>query len=251
MPDTTGGTTGSRIIPTTHLVSERATDKYVNWIRQEFAPLTLATPELTLQQIVENAVRYWNTHSAYRITTMFDYTPGETFVQLNTQFKSVVEVLPARKSTWIWSDHPLWTLLGITVIDNVTGDLIMLSESFRNYRIYVGADMRWQFERSEDPNTPGKLFLTNVPSGVEALAVVGTKRITIDEDIKQEYILDWLLQYMKALTKQSEGNILRKSSIINIKNDGQEMMNEGKEEMKMLKEALAKEGRWTAFLRRG
>jgi len=28
-------------------------------------------------------------------------------------------------------------------------------------------------------------------------------------------------------------------------------MNEGKEEMKMLKEALAKEGRWTAFLRRG
>jgi hypothetical protein len=249
MSDVTGGGTGQPIT-SPNLATQRPTGKYLEWLKTEFLPLTLATPDNTLEQIVENAVRYWNTHSAYRITTMFDYS-NERMIELNDQFKSVVDVIPARKSTWIWSDHPLWTLLGITVIDNVTGDLIMLSESFRNYRIYVGADMRWQFERSEDPNTPGKLFLTNVPSGVEALAVVGTKRITIDEDIKQEYILDWLLQYMKALTKQSEGNILRKSSIINIKNDGQEMMNEGKEEMKMLKEALAKEGRWTAFLRRG
>jgi hypothetical protein len=226
-------------------------DEIQSWIKAEFAPLTLATPDDTLQQLIENTIRYWNTHSAYRITTMFDYTAGSKRVQLNNQFKSVVEVLPSQKSSWIWSDHPLWTLLGITVIDNITGDLILLSEAYRNYRVYVGADFRWQFEKSEDPSLGGYLYTVNVPTGVDLLAVIGTKRITADEDIKQEPILDWILRYVKALTKQVEGNTLRKASIVDIKNDGDALVKEGKEEQKDLQEVLAKEGRWTAFIKRG
>lgn len=233
------------------LDTQRDTTKYLEWLKAEFAPLTLATPDSTLNQIVENAIRYWNTHSAYRIMTMFDYTAGDKRVQLDAQFKSVVEVIPSSKSTWIWNDHPLWTLLGVTVIDNVTSDLILMSESFRNYRVYVGADMRYEFVRSEDPSEGGYLYVINVPSGVASLAVVGTKRITATEDVTQEYILDWLLQYMKSLLLQTEGNTLRKGMIANIRNDGDNMIQEGKEMMKDLQDKLAAGGRWTAFIKRG
>jgi len=251
MSNIIGGSIGTPIFSDTQILSERVSEKYINWIKQEFQPLTLATPDETIVQAVENAIRYWNTHSAYKAMETYDFTPGEKVIQLNAQFKSVVDVLPARRSTWLWSDHPLWTLLGITVIDNVTSDLIMLSESYRNYRVYVGADMRWEFIRPDNYEDGGKLFLINVPSGVAGFCVVGTKRIVKDEDIQNEFVLEWLLRYIKALVKMCEGNILRKSSIIGIKNDGQELMNEGKEEQKELQEELSKTARWTAFVRRG
>jgi len=65
--------------------------KYLTWLRQEFKPLTLATPDDTLKQIVENAIRYWNTNSAYKLGTMVNYAPLTKRVQLNAQFKTVVD----------------------------------------------------------------------------------------------------------------------------------------------------------------
>lgn len=237
---------------TSDLTPVRPMDKYITWIRNEFLPLTLATPDTTIEQCVDNAIRYWNTHSGYKITTMFDVTTtGALRVQLNPQFKSVIEVLPCQKTTWIWNDHPIWTLLGVTVIDNVTSDLILLSEAFRNYRIYVGADFRWEYVKSEDPAVGGYLYFINLPAGVDRMAVVGTKRVTIEEDIKQEYILDTILRWTKALVKQAEGNTLRKSSIIDIKNDGQAMMDEGVKEIEDLKKEIELNGRWCAFIKRG
>jgi hypothetical protein len=79
----------------------RSYTKYLTWLKAEFAPLTLATPDETLEQIVENAIRYWNTHSAYRISTMVNWDRGSKRVQVNNQFKSVVEVYPAKTTTWI------------------------------------------------------------------------------------------------------------------------------------------------------
>lgn len=228
----------------------RQMDKYVDWITTEFLPLTLTTPTATIEQCVENAIRFWNTHSGYKITTMFKAPVSSSAIQLNAQFKSVVSVFPASSTTGIWNDHPLWTLVGITILDNLTGDLIMMSEAFRNYKIYVGTDFRWTFEKSEDPSAGGYLYAINVPSGSTELAVVGTKRVTATEDIKQEYILDFILSYTKALVKQVEGNTLRKAGIVDIKNDGQELVSEGKEEQKELQEQLGRDGRWVALVKR-
>jgi len=234
-----------------NLVPVRNTAKYLSWLKQEFYPLTLATPDSTLEQIVDNAIRYWNTHSGYKITTMFAVPADGSAVQLNTQFKTVVQVYPSSTTTWIMRDHPLWSMLGIQILDNVTGDLIMMSEAFRNYRIYVGTDFRWTFQKSEDPdNEGGYLFARNVPVGVSHLAVVGTKRITSTEDIKVEYVLDWMLRYSKALVQQVEGNTLRKSSIIDVKNDGQELVSEGLDTAKELREQLERDGRWVAIIKR-
>lgn len=224
----------------------------VQWLATEFTPLTLAVPSALLTQIVGNAYRYWNTHSAYRIEEMVnaeDSTPAGA-VELPKHYKDVVKVYPATDNQWIFSSHPLWTLLGIQVLDNVTSDLVMIGQSFQNYRYYVGMDFNWKFVKSESPESVGRLFFTNAPTGVTKFCVVGTKRVIEDDDTTQEYLLDWLLYYSKALVKIAEGNILRKSAIVGVKNDGQELLNEGKEEKKELEERLTKDGRWIAQISR-
>ena len=228
----------------------RSMDKYVNWIRNEFAPLTLITPLLSIEQCVENAIRYWNTHSAYKISKVYDYTGGTSRIQLDPEFKAVVDVLPTKVATHIWSSHPLWTLVGITVLDNVTTDLIMMSEAFRNYKIYVGTNFRFAFKRSDDPTIGGYLYCTNLPNSTSSILAIGTKRITKNEDIKSQYILDWILSYSKALVKQIEGNTLRKTAIIDTPLDGQELLREGREEVKDLQASLHKDGRWIIFMKR-
>ena len=233
------------------LTSIRQTDKYLDWIEAEFQPLTLATPDATIEQCLENAIRYWNTHSAYKISTMVDYAVGQKRAEIPVDFKSVVQVFPAKASTWIWNDHPLWTLTGVTILDNVTSDLILMSEAFRNYQTYVGSDFRWTFVKSEDPNNDGGyVYCNNLPTRNSAIFVVGTKRITNTEDIKQEYILDWVLSYTKALVQMIEGNTLRKAGIVNIKNDGDDLVREGKADKERLQEQLARDGRWLVLARR-
>jgi hypothetical protein len=71
-----------------------------------------------------------------------------------------------------------------------------------------------------------------------------------DEDVVSSYLLDFLLFYTKALVKINEGNILRKSSIVGINNDGQALVTEGKEEKKDLEEKLMRESRWCVIGRR-
>lgn len=233
------------------LASQRNTEKYLTWIKAEFAPLSMVTPDATLEQCLENAIRYWNTHSAYRISTMVDYQSGQKRAQLPNDFKQVAQVYPSRSTTWIWNDHPMWSLLGVMVMDNYTTDMILLSEAFRNYRIYVGTNFRWTFEPTQDPTEGGYLYCVNLPNGTSGVYVLGTKRITKAEDIKDEYINDWLLRYFKALVKQVEGNTLRKANMILPGGvDGQSLVDEGLTEMKELQEDLAKEGRWVAFIRR-
>jgi len=221
------------------------------WIKTEFAPVMLATPDETVNQVIDNAIRYWNTHSAYKIVSMFDAVPGTPRVQLSSSFKNVVRVYPSTTPDWILQNHPLWTLLGITIIDNLTSDLVMMSEAFRNYRYYIGTDFHFYFDRSQNPDTSGSyLYLTNLPQNATKIAVVGTKRIIPDEDITDEYILEWILEFSKAQVKMVEGNTLRKSGAIGIKNDGQDLMSEGKEAVEQLKKRLGEEGRWVSFVRK-
>lgn len=233
------------------IISVRNTDKYLNWIKAEFAPLTLATPDATIEHCLENAIRYWNTHSGHKTMTMVAYSTGDVRVQLPTSFKSVVTVYPSNSTTWIWNGHPLWSLLGITVLDSITSDMIILSEAFKDYRIYVGADFRWTWVRSDDPdNVGGYLYAKNAPAGSSGLAVVGTRRITSVEDIIDEYMLDWILQYTKALVTMIEGNTLRKAGIVDFKNDGGDLVGEGNVEKIRLQQKLSVDSRWVSMARR-
>lgn len=300
----------------------------LQWMANEFAPVELATPTGTILQLKDNAVRYFNTHSGYPIVKMFDATTSTVALQLTPDYKNVVQVYPATTPDWVLQNYPLWSLLGITIIDNLTSDLVMLSEAYRNYKYYMGTDFKFHFERNNDPMVGGQLFLSNLPSPTSRICVVGTKRVVCgtptvaisgvsgtipfvpidsetlvlsngthtftdedgsgdltssiagytgtinlttgawtvsgwsggtttgtatfdyEEDIKSEFILNWILNYSKALVKMAEGNTLRKAAAINITTDGQALYTEGKEEKQALEEQLSREGLWLSFPKR-
>jgi hypothetical protein len=221
----------------------------LQWVKVEFYPIMLATPDEAILQALGNAKRWFNTHSAYPIVEMFA-TDNLPYVQLTSAYKNVHQVYPATQPDWILANYPVWSLLGITVIDNLTSDLILLGEAYKNFRYYMGTDFKWNFQKSDNPLVGPKLYLSQVPQGTTNLCVVGSARIMDNTDITSEHILDWVLHYTKALVKMMEGNTLRKSLAIGIQNDGQNLLDEGKEEMKALQERLAQEGRWTSFCRR-
>ena len=234
--------------------SAAAMDKpaIVEWMRKQFYPLTLATPLATLNQIVDNSVRYWNTHSGYKVTAMVLAPGSGDRVQVSDAFKTVVQVVPSSSTTWIWNDHPLWTMMGIQIMDNITGDLILMSEAYRSYRIYVGSDMRWMWQppAEGDPTVGGYIAATNIPHGATHIRITGTLRIRPTDTLKAPPIIDWITQYANALLKQIEGNTLRKGKVIDLQTDGGDMISEGKEEQKELKEELSKDSRWVVLMKR-
>lgn len=221
-----------------------------NWIYSEFAPTTLAIGQVAIDQQARNAVRYWNTHSAHKITKMFDYA-YEDSIELTTDIKNVAKVYPSIVEDTLRQTNPMGTLLGFVTLDSMTTDIIMQINAMEGYRIYMGQDFRWRYERSNNQaQTPGRLYVQSAPRGSTKLAVVGLKWILDDEDITDDFILDWVLKYTLALVKVKEGNVLRKAQIIGIQNDGEQMLQEGIEAVKDLQERLARESQWALLASR-
>jgi len=221
-----------------------------DWIITSFKPITLSLPNETIDQVIDASITYWNTHSGYKIVRMFDVGAVPTSglntaaVQLSAEIKSVMKCYPSAMQEELFSNHPMWVLLGFITLDNYTQDLMLLSNTFENYRIYLGNDFRWKFVRADDSTEGGWLHLQQVPRGASKVAVVGTKRILPDEDITDEFIYNWIREHARSRVKLFEGNALRKATIIGISNDGESMVAEGKEECEKLEEALRKESRW-------
>jgi len=224
------------------------------WMKTELAPLTLATPDQTIFQLVKNSIRYFNNNSAVKHVEMVNYT-GTSKVTVPATMKTVAQVFPMQSApTLNVQDFPLWTLLGIQVLDGLTTDLIMLSETYKNFMVYMGKDFHWTWVPSEAPSTVnggGSLFVENLPSGSAKLCVVGSRRLYDTDDITEGYPLDWILRYSKALLRISEGSLLRKAGIIGVANDGDTLVKEGREDLDLLQKELKASGRWLAFVHRG
>jgi hypothetical protein len=223
----------------------------LDWLRTEFLPLPLATEERALLQFIENALRYFNTHSAFPHFEMIEnVTPDQHMIQCSGSFGTIAQVYPATQNMWVLQNYPMWSLLGVSVLDNVTSDLIQMYSAYQSYATYIGMDFRWSEVAPDDSSLGPKLYLSNIPVNATSLCVVGSRRFVGTENIKAEWVLNWVLSYVKALAKMAEGNILRKSQIIDVKNDGSDLMSEGKEEKTKLEQDLAEEGRWLAFGKR-
>ena len=223
----------------------------LDWLRTEFLPLPLATEERALLQFIDNALRYFNTHSAFPHFEMIEnVSPDQHMIQCSGQFGTIAQVYPATQNLWVLQNYPMWSLLGVSVLDNVTSDLIQMYSAYQSYATYIGLDFRWSEVAPDDSSLGPKLYLSNVPVNTTSLCVVGSRRFTATDDIKAEWVLTWVLAYVKALAMMAEGNILRKSQIIDVKNDGQELVSDGKEAKVKLEQDLADEGRWLAFGKR-
>jgi len=232
------------------LTSARVMDKYVNWIKQEFEPLTLAIPDDTIAQQVDNAIRYFNTHSGNKVIGTYPVDNRTKRIELPSSYKSVVQCEPTPDTLTVWQNHPLWSLTGITVVDRVGSDMMMLNEAFKNYMSYFGQTFNFYFTRGDNEGEASYLYFDNLPAGARSVYVTGTRRIISTEEIKDEYILEWILRYTKALIYIIEGNVLRKAGIIGVSNDGQALVTEGLAVKKEMQEELSVNGRWVSMARR-
>ena len=151
-------------------------EEILKWLGREYAPIPLATPNLTIFQLIENSIRYWNTHSAQSILRMYE-VGSSVRIHLESDIKDVAAVYPASSYNFIFASHPLWSLLGMTILDNVTSDLIIMGESYRNYRYYIGQDFKYEFVPPVDTASGGDLYLANLPIQTTRVAVLGIKRI--------------------------------------------------------------------------
>jgi len=235
--------------------SSRDTTKYLTWIAQQYLPLTLATPTATLEQLLENSFRYFNTHSAHRIIGMYDYAQGAARIQLDADVKMVYKVYPSGISDYVIRNSPAWSLLGFGAIgygsySGLPSDLIQMDTAYRDYAVYLGRDFRHTFVPPTTLDAGGYLYVKNLPREATKVCVFGAKRVTAAEDIVDEFINEWILKYFHALVKQIEGNTLRKAGIIGVKDDGGEQIKEGREEQEALEKKLAEDGRWAAMIRR-
>lgn len=232
-----------------------------DWIIKSFKPVDLTVEADTIDQQIDLAIDTWNTKSGYKIVRMFPQTgmiPNnavaggavEAQLQLSAEIKSVVKVFPSVMAEELFSNHPMWVLLGFITLDRYTSDLMLLSQTFEGYKIYLGNDFRWKFIRSDDSTKGGWLYLQQVPRGTAKVAVIGTKRILAEEDIVDEFILTWIKKFSRSLVKALEGNVLRHGQIIGIQNAGQEMVTESLTEQKDLLEELRKESRWMLMAQR-
>lgn len=226
----------------------------IDWLKTEFHPLTIPLEDKTLSQILDRVFRYFNTHAAYKhIEMVQNVSVGTGMVQLSNKFSTVAEVYPAANNLWVLQNHPLWTLLGVSVLDNITSDLIQMYAAFQTYRFFIGNDFRWTVLPAQDPEIGPQLMLANLPqsgdiaTGAIDLCVIGARRYGMNEDILAENVLEWMLDYFKALVKQSMGELLRKGDIDGIPNDGQRYVDDGAKEEAALKERLGIEGRWLVF----
>lgn len=227
------------------------TNDILTWIKTSYLPLTFSQPDATLLQGINDVIRFWNTHSAYRMLKMYPAvsSPQGSF-SVDPHFKSVVLVYPSAISIEIALAEPTWTLLGIQVMNYLSADLITINEGYKGYQAYLGSDFQFHFEPSQDPTVGGKLYIQNVPTLASNVAVIGSWRVLPGDDITSEYILDHLLRGSKYYLLMSEGNVLRKSRLINLKEDGSEMVQENEARWKEWKEEIFKDARWFALAQR-
>jgi len=226
----------------------------VAWLNTRYLPLQYSIPWNTRMNLVEDAIRYWNTHSAFPHLEMVDVSSSSTSgsVQASSNLKSVVKVYPAQNPHpgFLWEDHPMWSLLGMTVLDNVTTTLIEMASAFAAMRVYIGSDFNWKCLPSFDPDEGPYVVWEHKPSGVTQLCLLGLYRIREVDNVVSQHILDWIIEYSHALFLIAEGNVLRKASVIGLNNDGNQMIQEGKEKKEKLEQRLVEEGRWVVMGKR-
>jgi len=225
-------------------------NEIVDWIRNNYLPIQLATATETMEQHVDTTIRYWNTHSAYSILRNVDVSYTDKFKEVPTDIKTVVEVMPNDFQDDYFANHPMYILLGYVTLDRFTQDFILISNTYEAYRRFLNADFKWNFQRTEDPAVGGTIYFQNIPRAVTKMTINGLKRILPEEDIKDEHILEWILEYSRALVEISEGVILRKSGMIGIQNDGTDLVQEGTTKVDALQERLRQEARWAVLATR-
>jgi hypothetical protein len=222
----------------------------ISYIRE-----TLGDPvvdvELETSQIergINQALRIWNRRNPVEKFLRVQVTTGIQDYDLSgvTDLRGVLNVCPEPLDSDIFDAiefdifrDRVWAIPALDVSD------IAIEDVFLQDLRYVSSTMfEWLF--NEDTKL---LWLSPKPSRDYGLFVIYTKDANVEEATRQ---YDWVIDYALAHTKMVLGHVRRKhgnkipGKELDIELDGGDLINEGKEEMRELKEKLENMGPdWT------
>jgi hypothetical protein len=184
-----------------------------------FAPIELVTDEEALDVCIEQSIAWWDRVCAYTVVEEFAYNQ-QNVIQLPTRVDQVIEVLPDRVTTELFTAQTL--LLGVTILDYDINTLVMKHDHLANLRTFLGSRFRWRWVKPY-------LYIDGMTTAVAAFAIFYLPHY--DFTSRTEEITDkaayWITRYAIGLVKQKEGRILRLGKVIGSDLDGDSLYSEG------------------------
>ena len=200
----------------------------VEYVVSSFKPIQLATDKVSIEQCVEEAIRWWDRAAAYPKAEQFAYPQTNSF-QLPERVDQVIDVIPDRVTTELFTAQTL--LLGVTILDYDILTLAMKQDHLSNLRTFLASKFRWKFLKPY-------LYVDGMLTAVADMIVVYYPHYDYTDrniDITGKDI-DWITRYARALVKGREGEIRRLGSVIQSPLDGDTLTSECKEELQSIKD---------------
>ena len=200
----------------------------MEYVRRSFEPIVLATANVSLEQCVEQAIRWWDRVGGYPQVEQFAYPQTNAF-PLPDRVDQVVQVYADRVTTELFTAQTL--LLGVTVLDYDILTLAMKSDHLANLRTFLASRFRWKWVRPH-------LYVDGMVTAVASMVVVYLPHFEYTDrnvDVNGKN-LDWVIRYARALVKGREGEIRRLGSVIQSPLDGDTLVTESKDELTAIAE---------------
>lgn len=199
----------------------------VEYVVSSFKPIKLSTATVSIEQCVEEAIRWWNRVGGYPKAEQFAYPQTNSFT-LPDRVDQVMYVITNRITTELFTAQTL--LLGVTVLDYDITTLAMKQDHLSNLRTFLASRFRWKWVK---PN----LYVDGLLTAVSSMVVVYLPHF--DWTDKEAEIngkdLEWIQRYARALVKQREGEIRRLGSVIQSPLDGDTLVTESASEIEAIK----------------
>lgn len=199
----------------------------VEYVEASFKPIKLATATTSLEQCVEEAIRWWNRVGGYPKAEQFAYPQTNAF-ELPERVDQVMYVITDRVTTELFTAQTL--LLGVTILDYDIMTLAMKQDHLSNLRTFLASKFRWRWVKPY-------LYVDGMVTAVANMVVVYLPYFDWEDrefDITGKD-LEWIQRYARALVKQREGEIRRLGSVIGSPLDGDTLVSESASEIEAIK----------------
>lgn len=200
----------------------------VEYVVASFEPIKLATAEVSIEQCVDEAIRWWDRVGGYPQSEQVLYPQTNAFL-LPERVDVVTNVYTDRITTELFTAQTL--LLGVTILDYDIMTLAMKQDHLANLRSFLASRFRWKFLKPY-------LYVDGMVTAVSTMVV--TYLPHFDWTSKTTEItgknLDWIQRYARALLKGREGEIRRLGSVIQSPLDGDTLVQESKDEVAVIKQ---------------
>ena len=197
-------------------------------IRGRFAPVTMATPDGTLKDILLDAVLMFNTWRGIKRSVEVHCAPGQGYFNIPAGIKTILRLNPILpKIAYVAGEIGL--LLGVSVIprpDQIL-DWMYQWNLFKEQKRSLGLKFDWKVAN-------GKVFYGNLNQGAQGVEVVGLAPIDVTTGVSEpgDFLIGdedserWILEYSHALAMENEARLLRKGRLVGAAVDATDLMGE-------------------------